>query len=112
MPNGRPCVRTGDVASPRMNDQMESRDGAGRCIGVIGIGPVGGILAAHLAVAGEDVVVVDILEGHLEEIRNNSLRISGVHEMEARIPKAYLSISELKDHDLAYLFVAVKACRG
>jgi len=92
-----------------MDDQMVSGDGAGRCIGVIGIGPVGGILAAHLAAAGEDVVVVDILEGHLEEIRNNSLRISGVHEMEARIPKAFLSISELKEHDLDYLFVAVKA---
>ncbi len=76
---------------------------------MIGIGPVGGILAAHLAAAGEDVVVVDILEGHLEEIRENSLRISGVIDIEARIPKAYMSISDLADHDLDYLFVAVKA---
>ena len=82
---------------------------AKRCIGVIGIGPVGGILAAHLAAAGEDVVVVDILEGHLEEIRDNCLRISGVVDIEARIPKACLSISELSDYDLDFLFVAVKA---
>jgi 2-dehydropantoate 2-reductase len=80
-----------------------------RAIGVIGIGPIGGILAAHLAKAGEDVVVVDILEGHLEEIRNNSLRISGVVDIEARISKTCLSISELQDHDLDYLFVSVKA---
>ncbi len=80
-----------------------------RTIGVIGIGPIGGILAAHLAKAGEDVVVVDILEGHLEEIRNNSLRISGIVDIEAKISKTCLSISELEDYDLDYLFVSVKA---
>lgn len=88
---------------------MEHMGRGQRCIGVIGIGPVGGILAAHLAAAGENVVVVDILEGHLEEIRENCLRISGLVDIEARIPRACLSISELQGMDLDYIFVAVKA---
>ena len=92
-----------------MIDGIDLMDQQQRCIGVIGVGPVGGILAAHLAAAGENVVVVDILEGHLEEIRENCLRISGIVDIEARIPRACLSISDLREMDLDYLFVAVKA---
>ena len=88
---------------------MDKMEIGQRSIGVIGVGPVGGILAAHLAAAGENVAVVDILEGHLEEIRENCLRISGLVDIEARIPRACLSILELQDMDLDYLFVAVKA---
>ena len=88
---------------------LSGNEGTGRRIGIIGVGPVGAILAAHLARAGEDVVVVDILEGHLEEIRSNSLRISGIVDLSASIPKTCSSIYELRDHDVDVLFVAVKA---
>jgi ketopantoate reductase len=42
-------------------------------IGIIGLGPVGSILAAHLAKSGEDVVVEDIVEELLRTINEEGL---------------------------------------
>ncbi len=46
-----------------------------RCV-VIGIGPVGSILCAHLLKAGADVTLVDILESRLSSIREKGLKVS------------------------------------
>lgn len=78
--------------------------------GIIGVGPVGGILAAHLARSGEKVVPVDILKNHLNKIRDEGLRISGYTDLKTRIKDVCYSISELKRHDVDVVFVAVKAC--
>ncbi len=37
--------------------------------GVVGVGPTGGILAAHLANKGHDIVLVDIFKSHMDEIK-------------------------------------------
>ena len=79
-------------------------------IGIIGLGPVGSILAAHLAENGEDVVAEDILEEILSKIRKDGLDISGITKLTARIDKTANSISKLAEYDPDIIFIATKAC--
>lgn len=78
---------------------------------VIGAGPIGGIMGAHLKRAGHDVLLVDILRDHLEEIGRKGLSITGFREMNVSFPgdDLLLSIDELAGRDVDFLFVSVKA---
>ena len=49
--------------------------------GILGVGPVGAIMAAHLAKAGHNVTLIDVLKAHMDEIKKNGLTITGVKEM-------------------------------
>jgi 2-dehydropantoate 2-reductase len=79
-------------------------------IAVIGMGPVGSILAAHLARGGEDVVAEDILEEILVKIRKDGLNISGITKLTAKIDKTANSISELAEYEPGIIFISTKAC--
>ena len=56
-------------------------------IGIVGIGPAGGILAAHLANRGHDIILVDILKNHMDEIKKNGLRITYDKELCVKFSK-------------------------
>ena len=79
--------------------------------GVLGVGPVGGIMAAHLAKAGHNVTLIDILEAHMDEIKKNGLTIAGQKEMNVKFPGKNIcyGIDELSNKKLDYLFISVKA---
>jgi len=79
--------------------------------GIVGVGPTGGIMAAHLANAGYDVVIVDILKDHMDQIKKNGLTITHLKEFNAKFPKKNIcySIDELQDKKVNTLFIAVKA---
>lgn len=79
-------------------------------IGIIGLGSVGSILAAHLAKSGQDVVVEDILENLLIKVRNDGINISGITKLTARIDKTANSIPELSKFNPEIVFIATKAC--
>jgi 2-dehydropantoate 2-reductase len=66
-------------------------------IAIIGAGPVGGILGAHLVCAGHYVVLCDILKDHLNEIGERGLRITGVTEMTAQCERLAYGVSELSN---------------
>ncbi|MCK5552358.1 MAG: hypothetical protein KAJ09_04375, partial [Deltaproteobacteria bacterium] len=66
-------------------------------IAIIGVGPVGGILGAHLARAGHHVVLCDIQRPHLDAIKERGLSITGFLEMTARCERVAYGISELSD---------------
>jgi 2-dehydropantoate 2-reductase len=66
-------------------------------IAIIGIGPVGGILGAHLARSGHYVVLCDILKDHLDAIKEKGLTITGVSEITAKCERLAYSISELSN---------------
>jgi 2-dehydropantoate 2-reductase len=76
-------------------------------VGVIGLGPVGSILATHLAGGGVDVVVEDIAKELLAKVRKDGLRVSGIRELAARFDKVVGSLAEFEPD---IVFVATKAC--
>ena len=80
-------------------------------IGIVGIGPSGGILAAHLANKGHDIILVDILKNHMDEIKKKGLRITNYRELCVKFSKENIcySIDGLKNRDVDTLFIAVKA---
>ncbi|MCK4482997.1 NAD(P)-binding domain-containing protein, partial [Candidatus Bathyarchaeota archaeon] len=79
-------------------------------IGIIGLGPVGCILAGHLASGGVDVVVEDIAKGLLAKIRKDGLRVSGISTLSARIDKVVGSLAELAEFEPDIVFISTKAC--
>jgi 2-dehydropantoate 2-reductase len=79
-------------------------------IGVIGVGPVGGILAAHLTHAGHYVVLCDIQKPHLDAIKEGGLSITGVSEMIAQCDRVAYSISELSNFpEVDTIIISTKA---
>ncbi len=80
-------------------------------IAVIGAGPVGGILSAHLLTAGLDVTIIDIYEPHLDKIRKDGLVIEGVKNLHAQAPKSFISTKQAAEqgHRFDYVYVCVKA---
>jgi 2-dehydropantoate 2-reductase len=81
-----------------------------KTIAVIGAGPVGGILAAHLLSAGHEVLLVDTWKEHIEHIRANGLHLSGKHEMLVRPTQLFASIGDLGDIKPECVFLCTKAC--
>lgn len=80
-----------------------------RVIAVVGAGPVGGILAAHLCLAGHEILLVDTWREHMEQIRSNGLRISGVEEMLVRPEHLLFSVGEMGDIVPEFIFICTKA---
>jgi 2-dehydropantoate 2-reductase len=79
-------------------------------IAIIGAGPVGGILGAHLAHAGHYVVLCDVLKNHLDAIKERGLTIKGVSEIVSRHERLAYGISELTDFpEVNIIIIATKA---
>ncbi len=80
-------------------------------IGIIGIGPTGGILAAYLVKAGHNVVLVDINKSHMNKIKEKGLTLTNLEYFNVKFPKENIcySIGELENKEVDTLFIAVKA---
>lgn len=78
-------------------------------MGIVGLGPIGSILAAHLVANGENVVVEDIVKELLDEVEKNGLNITGITKLTARIDKTASSMAELSKFDPDIIFIATKA---
>lgn len=77
---------------------------------IVGVGPVGGILAAHLAHAGHYVVMCDIQRPHLNAIEERGLSITGFAQLTATCKRVAHSVSELSNYpDLDVIIVSTKA---
>ena len=81
-----------------------------KTIGIIGAGPVGGILAAHLSSAGHTVFLVDAWKEHIEQIRTKGLHITGREELVARPAHLLSSVKALSDTVPEFVFICTKAC--
>jgi len=81
-----------------------------RTVAIIGAGPVGGILAAHLCDAGHTVLLVDSWEEHIRQIEANGLKITGNEEKLARPAYLFTSVSDLGDPMPEFVFICTKAC--
>jgi len=79
-------------------------------IGIIGLGPVGSILAAHLAQSGENVVVQDAMQNILLKVKKDGLNVSGITKLAVKIVNIANSIPELARFSPDIIFVVTKAC--
>jgi 2-dehydropantoate 2-reductase len=81
-----------------------------RTIGVIGAGPVGGILAAHLLSAGHNVIIIDSWKEHIERMRTEGLHIGGREEIRVTPAHLYTSVRALETIVPEFVFICTKAC--
>jgi len=79
--------------------------------GVVGVGPVGSIMAAHLAKAGHNVTLVDVLKAHMDEIKRSGLNVTGLKDMNVSFSEKNVcyGIDELSEKDVDHVFISVKA---
>jgi len=84
---------------------------ADKKIAVVGVGPVGGILGAHLIKAGLDITLIDIYQEHLEKICTDGLIVEGARELTAEAASWCLSLDEAAEQGMSFdlIFVCVKA---
>jgi 2-dehydropantoate 2-reductase len=75
---------------------------------IVGLGPIGGILAAHLESVGQECYGVDIWDEHRNAIEENGITVSGQEEHHHKITRTAKSITELKDIRFDYVIVSVK----
>jgi 2-dehydropantoate 2-reductase len=79
--------------------------------GIIGLGPVGLILAVHLKEAGCEVAICDQDKDKMNLIRNHGVELVGTVKKSTFFNYNYLSLIELLDHDIDVLITAVKSYR-
>jgi 2-dehydropantoate 2-reductase len=79
-------------------------------LAVIGAGPVGGILTAHLCAHGHRVHLVDTWKEHVRRIRREGLQIIGREEMLVRPEHLYDAIGALGEVVPDFVFICTKGC--
>jgi 2-dehydropantoate 2-reductase len=84
--------------------------GSPRRVAVIGAGPVGQVVAAHLLAGGHEVVLVDVSAAVRDHLNQRGITLSGVVELSAPAPvAATASIEDITDSSLDLVVLAVKA---
>lgn len=68
-------------------------------------------MGAHLAKAGYDVTLIDVLKAHIDEIKNSGLSITGLKELKVSFSNKNIcyGIDELSNKDVNVIFISVKA---
>ncbi len=79
-------------------------------VGIIGLGPIGSILAAHLTQSGENVVVEDVMQNILLKVKKDGLNISGITKITVKIDNIANSIPELAQFGPEIILIVTKAC--
>jgi 2-dehydropantoate 2-reductase len=77
-------------------------------VAVVGMGPVGSVLAAALAEAGAFVVACDVDRPKIDKIKSDGIRLEQIIEKEVKIADACYSVEDLGKFDLDLIAVAVK----
>ncbi len=78
-------------------------------IGIVGLGPVGMILAVHLKSYGCEVAICDHNKSKMNLIRNSGIELNGFINKSEFFSYNYSSIVELLDHDINILIASVKS---
>lgn len=75
---------------------------------VVGLGPIGGIFASHLAASGNKIFGLDIWKDHIEAIKKNGIQIKNSTTLQASLEKACTSIKDFGELELDYAVITVK----
>lgn len=78
-------------------------------VGIIGMGPVGQILAVHLQEAGCNLAICDIDKTKMNLIRKEGIHLDGNLKKHSYFKEAYTSINDMLEHHFDVLIFAVKA---
>ncbi|MCX6155833.1 MAG: 2-dehydropantoate 2-reductase [Candidatus Kapabacteria bacterium] len=78
-------------------------------IGIIGLGPVGLTIAAHLREAGCDIAICDVLRDKINLIRSSGIHLVGKVEKTCFVNYSYYSLDELLRDNIDILICASKA---
>ena len=78
-------------------------------IGIVGLGPVGMILADRFKLAGCDVALCEKNSVKQEKIKSDGVFLENVIQSHSKFDKVYRSIIELVELDLDYLIFALKS---
>lgn len=88
---------------------MDQNNGNGILrVGIIGAGPVGSILTAHLKDAGALVVPCDMFQHKIDAIKKKGIRLTHTIEKKVQLKEACYSVQELSMYDLDLIIIAVK----
>jgi 2-dehydropantoate 2-reductase len=77
-------------------------------IGVVGIGPVGAVLVAHLLEAGAFVVPCDVIKGRMDSIRKSGIHLKHAIEKHVAVPQVCHSTQQLSMYDLDLIVISAK----
>jgi len=77
-------------------------------VGVVGMGPIGSTLAAHLIDAGTFVVPCDVDREKIDIIKRAGIRLENKIDREVSVTEACYSAQELEKYDLDLIAIAVK----
>jgi len=77
-------------------------------IAVIGMGPVGSTLAAHLIESGAYVVACDIDREKIDLIKESGIRLRQTIEKDIQVSEVCYATQELADYDLDLVIISVK----
>ncbi len=80
----------------------------GKPVAVIGAGPVGSILAAHLSSIGQEILLVECAEERREQLQEHGLAVTGRVQIETQLPFLLKSVDELARIPLTALFICTK----
>jgi 2-dehydropantoate 2-reductase len=75
---------------------------------IIGLGPIGGTLAAHLESVGQECYGVDVWDEHRNAIEKDGITVGGQWERQSKITKTAKTIAEFKDVAFDYAIISVK----
>lgn len=75
---------------------------------IIGLGPIGGILASHLAASGSRVYGVDIWKEQIESIKKNGIKVEKLATLKEKIEEACTGLRDLKECEFDYVVITVK----
>lgn len=84
-------------------------DANGYKIGIIGLGPIGLVLAVHFKQAGCEVAICDMDKRKINLIRKEGIELVGKINKTAYLKHIYSSIPELMEHKFDLLISSVKA---
>jgi len=78
-------------------------------IGIIGLGPIGQVLAVHFKQAGCEVAICELDKDKVNLVRKEGIELTGKIEKKEYFKHVYESVSDLFCHDFQILISAVKA---
>ncbi len=81
----------------------------GKPIAVIGAGPVGSIVAAHLSSIGQEILLVECAAERHEQLQEHGLAVTGRVQIEPQLPFLLKSVDDLARIPLTAIFICTKA---